>query len=76
MRAKKGAEGRDEMNTESTEYSKSGSDAQSAAQQEAAFEKGNTSPEGEMEKAGEGKGVSSFTAFVVLEGNGEIMGEG
>ena len=46
------------MDTESTEYSKSGSDAQSAAQQEAAFEPGRNSPEEEMAKAGEGQEVS------------------
>jgi len=39
---------KDSMNTESTEYSKSGSDAQSA-HSPSAFDPNNTSPEGQME---------------------------
>ena len=54
---RKGAEDKDSIDRESTEYSKSGTDDQSAAQDEAAFDADKTSPESQMEKAGEGNGV-------------------
>ena len=50
------------MNTEATEYSKSGTDDASARQDEAAFNPNLTSPESQHEKAGEGKGVSDSGA--------------
>ena len=46
------------MNTEATEYSKSGTDDASARQEEAAFDPNLTSPESQHEKAAEGQGVS------------------
>ena len=56
----KGAEDKDSIDRESTEYSKSGTDDQSAAQEEAAFDADKTSPESQKEKAGEGNGVSPW----------------
>lgn len=48
------------MNTDATEYSKSGTDDRAAGEQEAAFDPNLTSPESQHEKAGEGQGVSGF----------------
>ena len=45
---------RNAINTESREYSKSGGDASSAAQEEAAFTPGLNDPEAQKDKAGEG----------------------
>ena len=46
------------MNTEATEYSKSGTDDEGARQEEAAFDPNITDPQEQKEKAGEGTGVS------------------
>jgi hypothetical protein len=52
QRAKKGAEDKDSINTESTEYSKSGGDGASAgATDDAAFSPDKTRPEEEHESA-------------------------
>ena len=46
------------MNTEATEYSKSGTDDESARQESAAFDPTITDPGEQKAKAGEGKPVS------------------
>jgi len=51
---RKGAEDKDSINREPTEYSKSGTDDQAAAQEEAAFDPNDTNPESEKKTAGEG----------------------
>lgn len=51
---RKGYEDKDSINTEATEYSKSGTDDQAAKQEEAAFDPSKTSPEAQKDKAGEG----------------------
>ena len=48
------------MNTEATEYSKSGTDDASAKQEEAAFDPNITDPGKQKDKAGEGNSVSSL----------------
>ncbi len=53
---RKDSQDKDSINTEATEYSKSGSDDQSARNQDAAFDPDVTSPEGEKDAAGKGKG--------------------
>jgi len=60
LRARKDAQGKDDMVVESNEYSKSGSDAQSAAVENAAFDPKSTRPEEEHDSAGKEAGVSSF----------------
>ncbi|KAG0646028.1 hypothetical protein D0Z07_7975 [Hyphodiscus hymeniophilus] len=52
---KKGAEDRNEINTESSEHTKSSTDADAAQQDQAAYDPNTTSPEAEMESAGDGK---------------------
>lgn len=49
---RKDSQDKDSINRESTEYSKSGTDDQVAAQDDAAFNPDKTSPEDEMESAG------------------------
>ncbi|KAI9806562.1 MAG: hypothetical protein M1833_003749 [Piccolia ochrophora] len=56
---RKDAQDKDSINTESTEYSKSGSDAASAAQEQAAFDPTETDPQAEQGTAGEGDGGGS-----------------
>jgi len=51
---RKGNEDKDSINTEATEYSKSGTDDAAAKNEEAAFDPSRTSPESEHSKAGEG----------------------
>lgn len=51
---RKDSQDRESINTESTEYSKSGSDDSSAAQEDAAFNTDTTSPREEKKKAGQG----------------------
>jgi len=51
---RKGNEDKDSINTEATEYSKSGTDDAAAKNEEAAFDPSSTSPESERAKAGEG----------------------
>lgn len=59
LRAHKDAQGKDEMKIESNEYSKSGSDAQSAGVEKAAFDPKSTRPEEEHDTAGREAGVSA-----------------
>lgn len=47
------------MNTEATKYSKSGTDDQSAREQEAAFDPKITDPGEQIDKVGQGNGVST-----------------
>jgi hypothetical protein len=65
---RKDSQDKDSINTEATEYTKSGTDDGAAAQEEAAFDPNNTSPEGEMKKAGEGNEVS-FGPFICYTWN-------
>jgi hypothetical protein len=59
---RKGAEDKDSIDREPTEYSKSGTDDQAAAQEEAAFNPHDTNPESQKKTAGEGNDVcASFT---------------
>jgi len=53
---RKGSQDRESIDTEPTEYSKSGTDSESAAQEEAAFDPNNTKPETEKDVAGQGQG--------------------
>lgn len=53
---RKDSQDKDSINTEATEYSKSGTDDQSASNEDAAFNPDVTSPEGEKDLAGKGKG--------------------
>ncbi|CAG8983928.1 hypothetical protein HYALB_00006895 [Hymenoscyphus albidus] len=53
---RKGNEDRESMNTDSDEYTKSGTDDLSAKQEEAAFDPKATKPETERKIAGESKG--------------------
>ncbi|KAI9751644.1 MAG: hypothetical protein M4579_005969 [Chaenotheca gracillima] len=53
---RKDSQDKDSINTEATEYSKSGTDDQSAQQQEAAFDPKMTDPQEMKAKAGEGEG--------------------
>ncbi|KAL9113834.1 MAG: hypothetical protein Q9227_001968 [Pyrenula ochraceoflavens] len=55
---RKGAEDRNSINTEASEYSKSGSDNGAAHQNEAAFDPTKTDPQEMKEKAGEGNDVN------------------
>ncbi|KUJ23088.1 uncharacterized protein LY89DRAFT_776899, partial [Mollisia scopiformis] len=52
---RKGSEDKDSINTEATEYSKSGTDDASAKQEEAAFDPNTTDPKQEKKVAGEGE---------------------
>lgn len=54
---RKGSQDRNSIDTEATEYSKSGTDDQAARQEDAAFDPSKTTPEEAKEKAGEGTGV-------------------
>jgi len=54
---RKDSQDKDSINTEATEYSKSGTDDQSARNEDAAFNSEITSPEGEKKVAGEGNKV-------------------
>ncbi len=56
---RKDSQDRESINTEPTEYSKSGTDSSSADQAEAAFDPSTTSPEKEKEIAGQGKGAGN-----------------
>ena len=55
---RKDSQDKDSINRESTEYSKSGTDDQTANEADAAFDPNLTRPEAEEEKAGEGKAVN------------------
>ena len=51
---RKDSQDKDSINTEATEYSKSGTDDASAQQEDAAFDPDITDPQHEKQKAGEG----------------------
>ncbi len=53
-----GSEDKDSINRESIEYTRSGTDSETAEQKQAAFDPSITDPQTEKEKAGEGMGVS------------------
>lgn len=57
---RKDSQDKDSMNTEATEYSKSGTDDMASKEEEAAFDPDLTSPESQQKKAGKGKGVGQF----------------
>ena len=59
---------REKMNTESTEYSKSGSDAAAATEDDAAFDPDKTSPEAEKNSGGS----SSNNPLEVSPGNQDV----
>lgn len=54
---RKNSQDKDSINTEATEYSKSGTDDDAARNKEAAFDPNQTAPMEEKEKAGEGNEV-------------------
>jgi len=54
--AQKNDQDKDSINTDHTEYSKSGTDNETAEQEEAAFSPKETRPEEELKTAGKGKG--------------------
>ncbi len=54
---RKDSQHKDSINTEATEYSKSGTDDQAAREEDAAFDPQQTSPEKEQETAGKDSGV-------------------
>ena len=56
--SRKDSQDKDSINRESTEYSKSGTDDQTANEADAAFDPNLTSPEAEEKKAGEGTAVN------------------
>ena len=72
---RKDSQDRDSINTEATEYSKSGTDDGAARQEEAAFDPGNTKPEEELKKAGEGE-VRFFPSCSVCFDGARGMGMG
>jgi len=51
---RKDSQDKDSINTEATEYSKSGTDDASARQEEASFDPSTTDPQQELDQAGEG----------------------
>jgi hypothetical protein len=53
-----GSEDKDSINREPIEYTRSGTDSETAEQEQAAFDPSITDPQSEKEKAGEGMGVS------------------
>jgi hypothetical protein len=71
---------REKMNPEPNETSKSGTDHESAKNDEAAFDPNITSPEGAMEKAGEGNKVNPLNASPanpdISQGTAEEQGGG
>ena len=56
---RKDSQDKDSINTEATEYSKSGSDDEGARQEDAAFDPNITDPQEQKGKAGEGTGVGT-----------------
>lgn len=68
---RKNAQDRESINTEATEYTKSGTDDGAAKQEEAAFDPRQTRPEQEKNTAGEGTEVRTnsfpFTLLVFDE---------
>lgn len=63
---RKGNEDRNSINTEATEYSKSGTDDQAAQNSEAAFDPSKTRPGEEKAKAGEGNQVCELYFLLLL----------
>ena len=63
------------MNTEATEYSKSGTDDESARREDAAFDPNVTDPGQQKEKAGDGRPVSLTFSCLNLPHAREQMGE-
>jgi hypothetical protein len=59
------AQDKDSINTNRTEYTKSGTDDEIAGNQEAAFDPSITSPESEKNKASEGNDVSYIVSVAV-----------
>ncbi len=59
---RKGSEDKDSINTEATEYSKSGTDDAAARQEEAAFDPKTTDPGKEKKVAGEGEVCENNTS--------------
>ncbi|KAB8294037.1 hypothetical protein EYC80_009495 [Monilinia laxa] len=68
---RKDAQHKDSINTEATEYSKSGTDDAAARQEGAAFDPESTRPEEEMEQAGKGHGEGA-NPLEVSPANGEV----
>ncbi|KAG4032845.1 hypothetical protein MFRU_006g03070 [Monilinia fructicola] len=68
---RKDAQHKDSINTEATEYSKSGSDDAAARQETAAFDPGTTRPEAERAQAGRGRGAGA-NPLEVSPANGEV----
>ena len=61
---RKGSEDKDSINTEATEYSKSGTDDAAAKEEEAAFDPSTTDPQEEKDVAGKGSEVFA-TVFLI-----------
>lgn len=62
---RKDSQDRESINTEATEYSKSGTDDEAARREDAAFNPDLTDPESQKAKAGESNKVSWFSQFYV-----------
>lgn len=60
---RKDSQDRDSINTEATEYTKSGTDDGAAAQEDAAFDPKTTDPQKEKKVAGKGVEVSRCVLF-------------
>ncbi len=58
---RKDSQDKDSINTEATEYSKSGTDDEGARQEDAAFNPEITDPQDEKDKAGEGTGEGTVS---------------
>ena len=59
--SKKNGQDRESINTESTEHTKSSTDDEAAAQNQAAYDPSRTSPESEMESAQKGNKVGCLS---------------
>ncbi|SMR42363.1 unnamed protein product [Zymoseptoria tritici ST99CH_1E4] len=70
--AKKGAEDRDSISTESTEYSKSGGDGAASTVEDAAFSPDKTRPEEQYDSAKKEAGGESENPLSVSPANQEI----
>ena len=58
---RKDSQNKDSINTEATEYSKSGTDDEAARQEDAAFDPDITDPQEQKHKAGEGTGEGTVS---------------
>lgn len=63
---RKDSQDRNSINTEATEYSKSGTDDQAAKQDDAAFDPSKTSPEEQKATAGKGNEVNYIFSYQIL----------